>query len=190
MFNKPTIDYVAVAPILIVLGAALIGVLIEAFVERSKRYLSHLITALVGLVAAFAWIIKIHATKLVTAEGSVTIDGPTLVIQASVVLLGILGVLLIAERSLDSAGGAFVAQASALPGSEAEKAAIAAKLTQTEVFPLTLFAIGGMMLFPASNDLVTMFVALEVLSLPLYLMSGLARRRRLLSRNQHLSTSC
>ena len=51
----------------------------------------------------------------------------------------------------------------------------------TEIFPLTLFAVGGMMLFPASNDLLTMFVALEVLSLPLYLLCGLARRRRLLS---------
>ena len=37
------------------------------------------------------------------------------------------------------------------------------------------------MLFPAANDLLTMFVALEVLSLPLYLLCGLARRRRLLS---------
>ncbi len=36
-------------------------------------------------------------------------------------------------------------------------------------------------MFPASNDLLTMFVALEVLSLPLYLLCGLARRRRLLS---------
>ena len=36
------------------------------------------------------------------------------------------------------------------------------------------------MLFPAANDLLTMFVALEVLSLPLYLLCGLARRRRLL----------
>jgi NADH-quinone oxidoreductase subunit N len=35
--------------------------------------------------------------------------------------------------------------------------------------------------FPASNDLLTMFVALEVLSLPLYLLCGFARRRRLLS---------
>src|SRR5256884_350854 len=52
---------------------------------------------------------------------------------------------------------------------------------QTEVFPLTLFALGGMMTFCAANDLLTMFVALEVLSLPLYLMCGLARRRRLLS---------
>ena len=38
-----------------------------------------------------------------------------------------------------------------------------------------------MLLFPAANDLLTMFVALEVLSLPLYLLCGLARRRRLLS---------
>jgi NADH-quinone oxidoreductase subunit N len=52
---------------------------------------------------------------------------------------------------------------------------------QTEVYPLATFAIGGMMLFVASNDLLIMFVALEVLSLPLYLISGLARRRRLLS---------
>ena len=44
-----------------------------------------------------------------------------------------------------------------------------------------MFAVGGMLLFPASNDLLTMFVALEVLSLPLYLLCGLARRRRLLS---------
>ena len=44
-----------------------------------------------------------------------------------------------------------------------------------------LFALGGMLVFCAADDLLTMFVALEVLSLPLYLISGLARRRRLLS---------
>ena len=49
-----------------------------------------------------------------------------------------------------------------------------------------LFAVGGMMLFPAANDLLTMFVALEVLSLPLYLLCGLARRRRLLSQEAAL----
>ena len=44
-----------------------------------------------------------------------------------------------------------------------------------------LFALGGMLLFVSANDLLTMFVALEVFSLPLYLMCALARRRRLLS---------
>ena len=43
---------------------------------------------------------------------------------------------------------------------------------QTEIWPLLLFAVGGMMLFVAANDLLTMFVALEVMSLPLYLLHG------------------
>jgi NADH-quinone oxidoreductase subunit N len=38
-----------------------------------------------------------------------------------------------------------------------------------------------MLIFPIANNLLLMFVALEVLSLPLYLMAGMARRRRLLS---------
>ena len=42
------------------------------------------------------------------------------------------------------------------------------------------------LLFTAANDLLVMFVALEVLSLPLYLLSGLARRRRLLSQEAAL----
>ena len=43
-----------------------------------------------------------------------------------------------------------------------------------------------MMLFPMATDLITLFVALEVLSLPLYLMAGLSRRRRLLSQEAAL----
>ncbi len=73
-----------------------------------------------------------------------------------------------------------------MPGSDAEREAARAGVTQTEVFPLALFAIGGMLLFPAADDLLTMFVALEVLSLPLYLLCGLARRRRLLSQEAAL----
>ncbi len=68
-----------------------------------------------------------------------------------------------------------------MPGSDAERQAERAGATQTELFPLAMLSVGGMMVFPASNDLLTMFVALEVLSLPLYLMCGLARNRRLLS---------
>ena len=73
-----------------------------------------------------------------------------------------------------------------MPGSQHERLLTATGVTQTEVFPLLMFAVGGMLLFPASNDLLTMFVALEVLSLPLYLLCGLARRRRLLSQEASL----
>ena len=68
-----------------------------------------------------------------------------------------------------------------MPGSTEEREGLLRGLVHTEIYPLTLFAVGGMLLFPAANDLLTMFVALEVLSLPLYLLCGLARRRRLLS---------
>ena len=89
--------------------------------------------------------------------------------------------LLFAERRLEGGVTAFAGQAAALPGTEAEREASTQGLEHTEVFPLMLFAVAGMMMFPAANDLLTMFVALEVLSLPLYLLCGLARRRRLLS---------
>ena len=62
----------------------------------------------------------------------------------------------------------------------------AARLEHAEVFPLALFALLGMMVFATANDLLTLFVALEVLSLPLYVMCGLARRRRLLSQEAAL----
>jgi NADH-quinone oxidoreductase subunit N len=42
------------------------------------------------------------------------------------------------------------------------------------------------MLFPVAADLITLFVALEVFSLPLYLLAGLSRRRRLLSQESAL----
>src|SRR5690606_8678005 len=51
---------------------------------------------------------------------------------------------------------------------------------------LTLFSLGGMALIVSASDLLTMFVALETLSLPMYLMAALARRRRLLSQEAAL----
>ena len=127
--------------------------------------------------------------------GAVVIDKPALFLQATILLVGVLGMLLIAERQIgtepegeNGARGldAFTPQASAIPGSVAEQLATKAGVIQTEVFPLTMFAVGGMLLFPAADDLLTMFIALEVLSLPLYLVCGLARRRRLLSQEAAL----
>ncbi|MDD9205231.1 NADH-quinone oxidoreductase subunit NuoN, partial [Georgenia sp. 10Sc9-8] len=90
-----------------------------------------------------------------------------------------------ADRT-ESGEGAFAAQVADRPGSAEEADSLRRGLAQTEVFPLTLFALGGMMVFPAAGDLLTLFIALEVLSLPLYLLSGTARRRRLLSQEAAL----
>ena len=106
---------------------------------------------------------------------------PALFLQATIAGLGALAILLFAERALDPARSAFVTSAAVPAGSPRDRELLTSTRVQTEVYPLATFAIGGMMLFAASNDLLIMFVALEVLSLPLYLICGLARRRRLLS---------
>ena len=184
--TPPSIEYSQLAPMLVVFGAALAGVLIEAFAPRPARRVMHLVVTLGALAAAFVWTIVIASDKKifgdgavghVAAMGAVAVDRPTLFIQGTILVLAFVSVLLIADTSTTS----FVAQAAAAPGSPEEREVIAAGFMHTEIFPLVLFAIGGMLLFPASNDLLTMFVALEVMSLPLYLLCGLARRRRLLS---------
>src|ERR1043165_4497965 len=78
-------------------------------------------------------------------------------------------------------GGPFVAQAAVVAGSARDRRMLPSTRIQTELFPLTSFALAGMMVFVSANNLLVMFVALEVLSLPLYLLCGLARRRRRLS---------
>jgi NADH-quinone oxidoreductase subunit N len=186
--HAPSIEYSQLAPMLVVFGVAVAGVLVEAFTPRPYRRALHLVLSLGGLVVAFALTIVVAASKSlfrdhsaghVAAMGAVAVDRPTLFIQGTIIVLAFVSVLLIAESSHEV--NPFVAQAAALPGSAEEREGLLAGITHTEVYPLTMFAIGGMLLFPAANDLLTMFVALEVLSLPLYLLCGLARRRRLLS---------
>lgn len=181
MLTAPVLNYSLLAPILVVLGGALLGVLVEAFLSKAVRPAAQLAIALGTLVLSFAQIIRVrNLTSLTAAVNSVTIDGAGVFIQGTILVLAFIALLLIADQDN------FAAQASAVPGSEEERSAIATGKIQTEIFPLTLFAVAGMMLFPLASDLITLFVALEVLSLPLYLMAGLSRRRRLLSQEAAL----
>ncbi len=181
MSDTPILQYSFLAPILIVLGGAVIGVLIEAFIAAKRRAVLQLSITLVTLFFSFISLLRIrNLTATKAAMSSVMIDGPTIFMQGSILLIAFFAVMIIGD--VDN----FTAQASAVPGSDEEKSAVQAGRQQTEVFPLTLFAVAGMLLFPAANDLITLFVALEVLSLPLYLMSGLSRRRRLFSQEAAL----
>jgi len=178
---SPDVAYGPVAPLLIVFGAALVAVLVEAFAPRARRRQLQIVVSVVGLLAALVAAVLLAGTNELVFNDAIAVDGPTLFLQATLAALGVASILLLSESSVDSSGGAVVARASVLPGSREDVALAEATEVQTEVYPLALFSLGGMMLFPASNNLLLMFIALEVLSLPLYLMAGLARRRRLLS---------
>ncbi|WP_102142518.1 NADH-quinone oxidoreductase subunit NuoN [Mycobacterium hubeiense] len=178
----PSVEYAQLSPMLIVFGAAVAGVLVEGFVPCRGRYPAQLALSASGLVTAFVAVVLLAGHHGSVVMGSVMIDGPALFLQGAILLTGIVAIVPIAERSL----AAFAPQGSLVPGSPAEQSATSGGVIQTEIFPLTMMAIGGMLLFPAAADLLTMFVALEVLSLPLYLLCGLARHRRLLSQEAAL----
>ncbi|OBK14339.1 NADH-quinone oxidoreductase subunit NuoN [Mycobacterium asiaticum] len=197
MINKPSVEYFLLSPMFIVFAVAILGVLAEAFLPRRVRYGAQVALTLSGFAAAFAAVIlvakSVPAAGQATVLGAIAVDRPALFLQGTVLLVAVLGTIFIAERrhvitkakvfaGLDS----FTPQASATPDSDTELEAERAGVAQTELFPLLTLSVGGMMVFAASNDLLTMFVALEVLSLPLYLMCGLARHRRLLSQEAAL----
>ncbi|RPF46201.1 NADH dehydrogenase subunit N [Streptomyces sp. Ag109_G2-6] len=188
----PHIEYAQLAPTLIVVGAAVLGVLVEAFVPRRSRYHVQVFLAVASLAAAFAAVVALAAggygnTKAhIAAMGAIAVDGPALFLQGTILLASVVAVFTFAERRLDPRAhgkrvDSFAAQAASVPGSDSEKAAVKAGFTTTEVFPLALFAISGMLIFPAADDLLTLFIALEVFSLPLYLLCAVARRQRLMS---------
>ncbi|WP_433030251.1 NADH-quinone oxidoreductase subunit NuoN [Actinomycetospora sp. CA-053990] len=211
----PSVDYGALAPVLIVLGGACVSVLLEALLPLRVRGRAQLgLTLTVVAAALIAVIVRATsgAAPVSTLAGSLAVDGPALFLWGTLLALAVPSVLLLADRSVEP-GGAFLADPVALGEAEAaeQRVAVGARAggssssarssgggggrgrtgrsgrgqtpveSQSEIYALVLFALGGMLVFCAADDLLTMFVALEVLSLPLYLLCGLARRRRLMS---------
>ena len=198
-FIAPTIDWGALTPLLIVLGAAVLGVVLETFVPARTRRVAGLflaVFAVAGALVAVVWrwtvvwqggasaapnyAIAPVRSGAQTPNGLLPEDPFGLAAQGILLVVALVALLVIADRT-QTREGSFAAQVASRPGSLDEADADRLGLEQTEIFPLTLFALGGMMVFPVANDLLTLFIALELLSLPLYLLSATARRRRLLS---------
>ncbi|WP_435716404.1 NADH-quinone oxidoreductase subunit NuoN [Aeromicrobium sp. CF4.19] len=193
----PTVEWSMVTPLLILGGVAVLGVLVEAFAPRRGRFTVQAVLAAAGIVAALAETVRVYLSLdrvegsvigrgQAAVEGSLAVDGPAVLTWGMLCVFGLLSIGLFAERRLEGGLSAFTGRAADAPGSSDETQAVAVKLEHSEVFPLAMFALGGMLLFATSNDLLTMFVALEVMSLPLYILCGLSRRRRLLSQEASL----
>ncbi|MDR0489198.1 MAG: NADH-quinone oxidoreductase subunit NuoN [Propionibacteriaceae bacterium] len=192
-FIPPSLDYLLLAPFLVVLGTACLGILVEAFVPRKPRFIVQLVLAVLGLIMALVLIVWNWGSPNladpwsdVIISGTVMIDGPTMAFWALLFGFGLLAIILFAERNLHAGATSFTSSAASVPGSNAETEAADAGLVHTEVFPLAIFALSGAGLLVAANDLLVLFIGLEILSLPLYVMVGLARHRRVVSQEASL----
>ena len=193
-FTPEAIDWFALSPIVVMLAGAVLSMLVEAVAPRRGRRSVQVVIALVTALGSFLAVTLLYMDAVggpdatggrSAAGGAIIADGPALFAQGVIAILGFLGLLVISERT-SAREDAFAPQAAAVPGSPYEDEVARAGLVQTEVYPLVLFALTGMLVLPAAGDLLTMLVGLEVLSLPLYILVGLARRRRLLSQEASL----
>ena len=132
-FIAPSLNYSLLAPILIVLGGALIGVLIEAFAPREKRAAIQLPITLITLVLSLVQVIRIRGIEKLDAAGSSVIwDGGAFLIQLFVLVIALLGTLLIADEKN------FTSVASTLPGSQTRPKSFLPKSTSIKCSALSL----------------------------------------------------
>jgi hypothetical protein len=135
-FSAVDIDYAAVAPMLIVVAGALIGVVVEAFAPRRSRHGIQVGLAVLTLVAAFVALVVWSRNNLtVTLGGSVVVDGVSVFLIGALLLMAALSVLIMAERFGGVGSDAFTPMGASTPGSSQEDVATRAGYATSEVFP-------------------------------------------------------
>lgn len=118
-FPAPSIEYAQLSPMLIVFGAAVVGVLIEATLPAHRRYRAQLAVSFTALSASLAAVLLINGHLGSVVMGSVMVDGVALFTQGAVLVAGLAALVPIAERHL----AMFTPQAATIPGSADERAA-------------------------------------------------------------------
>ena len=100
MLTAPKLDYALLAPILVILGAALIGVLVEAFIKQAWRARMQLVIALGAIVVSFNLLVRVrNQGSSIAAVTSVSIDGAGMFLQGAILIN--IGADLIACEQLD-----------------------------------------------------------------------------------------
>jgi NADH-quinone oxidoreductase subunit N len=153
----PRVDWRAIAPELALAGAGVVLLLVVAFRPGARRGLLAGLT-LAGLAVAAALTAWNWDLQQVAFEGAVSLDGITRYARLVLLAVGALATLMAAQ------------------GRAPEAEDPAGEEAPPEVFPLLLFALTGMVLLAAASDLLVVFIALEILSLSLYVMAGATRR--------------
>ena len=142
-------EYAAIIPLLIIALAGAAAMLAEAFRQPGERMpIAGLgLIGLVGAAVASAFLWDTDRSSF----GVIRADNFSLFVNLILCVVGVLTMLFSNE----------VVERNHLPAGE--------------YYALTLFAICGMMMMAAATDLLVIFIALEILSLAVYVLTGLNR---------------
>ena len=144
-------DFLATLPLLIVVGWAIVMLIVDLFVPRDRKQITALLSA-AGMAAALVVVlIQLYDETQHAFGGMLVRDGFAGFMMIIFIVAGLLGIALANDY---------------LKRREIERG---------EYYILLLFTLGGMMLMAMAGDLIIVFLGLELLSLPLYVLSGFAR---------------
>ena len=150
-------DIEVLLPFIILVIWACLLLLVDLFIPKKHKWLTALLAAF-GLALTLGFTLSQLGSEsngfCATGKPSicmVVLDGFSVLVNALLLLTGLLGVAL-AYGYLKRMG-----------------------IERGEYYTLMLFSISGMMLMAQASDLIIVFLALELLSLPLYVLSAFAR---------------
>ncbi|MBK8824616.1 MAG: NADH-quinone oxidoreductase subunit N [Anaerolineales bacterium] len=145
-------NFYSIIPLTVLVAWASILLLVDLFIPKGRKGITAFLAAL-GLAATLSFIIwqTLVGVERTGFNGMVTLDGFSLFVNALVIISGLLGIAL--------AYGYLKRM----------------KLERGEYYVLMLFSITGMMLMAQASDLIIVFLALELLSIPLYVLAAFAR---------------
>lgn len=143
-------DFLSILPLMVLVGWACLLLLVDVFFIRGREGWTPALAA-VGLTAVLVINALQFGEEYHTFNGMVAVDG----------FAHFLGILF--------AGSGLIAVALAY------RYLVRMGINRGEYYPLLLFSISGMSLMAVAADLIVVFLALELLSIPLYILSGFAR---------------
>ena len=156
----PRVDWYSIAPVVVLVAAALLIILFKAIArDRVRTYEPALFIGVIGLaVSAFyltkQWSVVVDGGPSDALAHMTALDGFSVFISVIVIISAILMLLLSSEylvaRGIES---------------------------RPEYVALVLMSAAGMLVMAGANDLIVVFVALEVLSIPLYVLAAYDRTR-------------
>jgi NADH-quinone oxidoreductase subunit N len=150
----PTIDYFGLAPELVLAGGLCLVLMLDLFIDERKKWMLTAISSFTLLAAMVpVLMLALSETEIRTMfDGRYVVDNFSLVMKAVFLLAGYVVVL--------------------LSSSHIEQG----EYWRGEYWFLLLTSLLGMLMMASSRDLVSIFVALEFLSIPAYMLAAWRKR--------------
>ena len=154
-FARPAIDWHALAPELVIVGVLCLVLVADLFLPEDRKALLPSLAGL-GLLGALVPVLTlaVDGADRTLFGGAYAVDNFALVLKALFLVAGYVSVLLSTN---------YIAEGDYAEG---------------EYYFLLLSSILGMTVMASARDLITIFVALEMLSIPAYLLAGWRKRDR------------